>query len=149
VPVGGGGLIAGISAAVKTTVADVKIFGAEPESSPGAYLSLQQGKPCERIDLKPSVADGLSGGFSPLPFRIAASIIEGVVLAAENEIVAAMGAFFSAEQLVIEGAASVGLAVLLAQKLDLSGQNVVLVVSGRNINSQQFLSIISKDNLPR
>lgn len=145
VPVGGGGLIAGIAAAVKTTAGDVKIFGAEPEASPGAYLSLQQGKPCERIDLKPSVADGLSGGFSPLPFSIAATRIERVVLAAEREIVAAMHAFFSAEQLVIEGAASVGLAVLLSQKLGLSGQNVVLVVTGRNINSQQFLSIISKE----
>ena len=58
-----------------------------------------------------------------------------------------MRAFFSAEQLVIEGAASVGLAVLLAQKLDVSGQNVVLVVTGRNINSQQFLSIINKEGI--
>lgn len=56
-----------------------------------------------------------------------------------------MGVFFSAEQLVIEGAASVGLAVLLSQKLDLSGQNVVLVVTGRNIESRLFLSIISKE----
>jgi threonine dehydratase len=143
VPVGGGGLIAGIAAAAKTTAADVKIYGAEPEASPGAFLSLQRGKPCERIDLKPSLADGLSGGFSPLPFRIAATRIERVVLAAEKEIVAAMGVFFSAEQLVIEGAASVGLAVLLSQKLDLSGQNVVLVVTGRNIDAQLFLSIIS------
>lgn len=56
-----------------------------------------------------------------------------------------MGVFFSAEQLVIEGTASVGLAVLLSQKLDLSGQNVVLVVTGRNIESRLFLSIISKE----
>ncbi len=148
VPVGGGGLIAGITAAVKSTAADVKIIGAEPEASPGAFLSLQQGTSCERIELKPSVADGLSGGFSPLPFRIASSRIEGVVLAAENEIIAAMRAFFGAEQLVIEGAASVGLAVLLSQKLKLSGQNVVLVVTGRNINSQRFLSIISNEGNP-
>ena len=145
VPIGGGGLIAGIASAVKANAAAVQIIGAEPEASPGAFLSLQQQKPCERIDLKPSVADGLSGGFSPLPFRIASTRIERVVLAAENEIIAAMRAFFSTEQLVIEGAASVGLAVLLSQKLDLSGQKVVLVVTGRNINSQQFLSIISKE----
>ena len=131
--------------AVKANDAAVQIIGAEPEASPGAFLSLQQQKPCERIDLKPSVADGLSGGFSPLPFRIASTRIERVVLAAENEIISAMRAFFSTEQLVIEGAASVGLAVLLSQKLELSGQKVVLVVTGRNINSQQFLSIISKE----
>ena len=52
--------------------------------------------------------------------------------------------FFSEEQLVIEGAASVGLAVLLSGKIRLRDQKVVLVVSGRNIDSDRFLSIISK-----
>jgi threonine dehydratase len=144
VPIGGGGLISGIAAAVKEGSSKVAIIGAEPEASPGAYLSLQKGEPCERIDLLPSVADGLAGGLSPLPFEIAHTLLEQVALAGEDEIIAAMRAFFSEEQLVIEGAASVGLAGLLAGKIRLPDQKVVLVVTGRNIDSERFLSIIRR-----
>lgn len=141
VPVGGGGLISGIAAAIKVGGSNVSVIGAEPEASPGAYLSMQKGEPCERIELKPSVADGLAGGLSPLPFEIARNLLEQVALAGEDEIIAAMRAFFSEEQLVIEGAASVGLAVLLSGKIQLPDQKVVLVVTGRNIDSDRFLSI--------
>ena len=60
------------------------------------------------------------------------------------EIISAMKTFFHQEQLVVEGGASVGLAVLLSQKVDLQDQKVVLVVSGRNIDSKRFLSIIGQ-----
>jgi threonine dehydratase len=143
VPVGGGGLISGIAAAIKADSGSVSIIGAEPEASPGAYLSLQNGEPCERITCKPSVADGLAGGLSPLPFGICQSLVEQVVLATEDEIITAMKAFLSEEQLVIEGAASVGLALLLAEKIKLRDQKVVLVVTGRNIDSAKFVSIIT------
>ena len=145
VPVGGGGLIAGIASAVREEQHSIEIIGAEPEASPGAYQSLQEGKPCERIALNPSVADGLSGGFSPLPFKIAQPLIREVALASEDEIVTAMKTFFHQEQLVIEGGAAVGLAVLLARKVNLQNKKVVLVVTGRNIDSKRFLSIIGQN----
>jgi threonine dehydratase len=144
VPVGGGGLISGIATAIKEGSSKTAIIGAEPEACPGAYLSMQKGEPCERIELKPSVADGLAGGLSPLPFEIAHHLIEQVALAGEDEIIAAMQAFLSEEQLVMEGAASVGLAVLLAGKIRLRDQKVVLVVTGRNIDSDRFLAIIAQ-----
>jgi threonine dehydratase len=145
VPVGGGGLISGIAAAIQTESRSVAIIGAEPEASPGAYLSMQHGAPCERIQLKPSVADGLAGGLSPLPFEIAHNLIAQVALAAEEDIIAAMKAFFIEEQLVVEGAASVGLAVLLSGKIRLSDQKVVLVLTGRNVAAERFLSVIAPD----
>jgi threonine dehydratase len=145
VPVGGGGLISGIAAAIKEGSNKVAIIGAEPEASPGAYQSMQKGEPCERIELKPSVADGLAGGLSPLPFEIAHNLIEQVALAGEDEIITAMKAFLSEEQLVIEGAASVGLAVLLSGKIRLRDQKVVLVVTGRNIDSDRFLAITTQN----
>ena len=141
VPVGGGGLIAGIAVAVKSNASDVAIIGAEPAASPGAYLSLQKGEPCERIPLKPSVADGLAGGLSALPFETAHHLIAQIALAEEEEIVAAMKTFFTEEQLVVEGAGSVGLAILLSGKIRRPGQKIVLVVTGRNINAKRFLAI--------
>jgi threonine dehydratase len=145
VPVGGGGLISGIAAAIHAESRSVAIIGAEPEASPGAYLSMQKGAPCERIALKPSVADGLAGGLSPLPFEIAHHLIAQVALAAEEDIVSAMKAFFIEEQLVVEGAASVGLAVLLAGKIKLPDKKIVLVLTGRNVAAARFLSIIAPD----
>lgn len=145
VPVGGGGLIAGIAAAMHNGSSSAAVIGAEPEASPGAYLSIRKGAPCERIPLKPSVADGLAGGLSPLPFEIAHDLIDQVALAAEEDIVAAMKAFFTEEQLVVEGAASVGLAVLLSRKIKLSAKKVVLVLTGRNVSADRFLSIMASD----
>ena len=58
-----------------------------------------------------------------------------------------MKAFFSEEQLVVEGAASVGLAALLAGKLSLPDQKVVLVLTGRNVAMERFLSIIAPDGV--
>jgi threonine dehydratase len=144
VPVGGGGLIAGIAAAMKEEKSSAAIIGAEPEASPGAYQSLQMGKPCERIALKPSVADGLSGGLSPLPFAIAQPLISEIGLVAEADIITAMRVFFYEEQLVIEGGAAVGLALLLSKKIRPPDHKVVLVVTGRNIDSKRFLSIIGQ-----
>ena len=145
VPVGGGGLISGIASAIKAEQDSIEIIGAEPEASPGAYQSLQMGKPCERIPLKTSVADGLSGGLSPLPFDICQPLVKAVMLATEDQIISAMKAFFYEEQLVIEGGASVGLAALLAPKNRLRDKKVVLVVTGRNIDSRRFLSIIGQN----
>ena len=145
VPIGGGGLMSGIAAAIHTESRAVSMIGAEPEASPGAYLSMQKGAPCERIALKPSVADGLAGGLSPLPFEIAHTLIAQVALAAEDDIIAAMKVFFTEEQLVVEGAASVGLAVLLAGKIRLPDQKVVLVLTGRNVATERFLSMIASD----
>jgi threonine dehydratase len=141
VPVGGGGLIAGIAVAIKSKTSGVAIIGAEPEASPGAYLSIQKGEACERIPLEPSVADGLAGGMSALPFETAGHLIAQVALAGEDEIVAAMKTFFTEEQLVVEGAGAVGLAVLLAGKIRRLGQKVVLVVTGRNIDTKRFRAI--------
>ena len=56
-----------------------------------------------------------------------------------------MTAFFTEEQLVVEGAASVGLAVLLAGKIKLPVKKVVLVITGRNVAADRFLSIIAPD----
>jgi threonine dehydratase len=145
VPVGGGGLISGISAAAKSVRQEVRMVGAEPQAAPGAWLSLKQGRPVEKIDLKPSIADGLAGGLSPLPYGIAGRLIERIGLAEEDEILIAMRAFLHQEQMVVEGAACVGLAALLAGKIKAAGKKVVLVITGRNIDPVKYLKLMASD----
>ena len=145
VPIGGGGLVSGIAAAVKSIAPSVRIVGVEPMAAPGAYLSLREGRFCERIELRPSIADGLMGGFSPLPFQIAHTLIERVELVEETEILEAMRSFFKEDQLFVEGSAAVGLAAMLAGKIRELNKKVVLVLTGRNINAEKFLSLMRKE----
>ncbi|MCR4428422.1 MAG: threonine/serine dehydratase [Caldiserica bacterium] len=143
VPIGGGGLISGISSIVKALNPRVEIIGVEPESAPGAFLSLRDGVPRERIDLKPTIADGLSGGFSPLPFKISRNLIDRVALVSEEEIIEAMRTLRREEQLIVEGAGAVTLAALMYNKVKPENRKTVLVLSGRNISSEKFDLAIS------
>lgn len=142
VPVGGGGLISGIATAVKGASADVEVVGVEPSAAPAAYRSLRDDVCYEEIDVRPSIADGLLGGFGRLPFRISRELVSKVVLVEDEEIVHAMRVFQREEQLMVEAAAAVGLAALLGGKVNLGRRRVVLVVTSRNIDSGKYNRLI-------
>jgi threonine dehydratase len=143
VPVGGGGILAGISTAIKSAAPQARVIGAEPAASPGAFTSMRDGVAHERIDLKPSLADGLSGGTSPYPFKIFQNKVEQVILLEEDEIAEAMRVFQQDEQIIVEGAACVGLATLLSGKIKLPGLKVVLVLTSRNINAERYNRVVA------
>ena len=143
VPIGGGGLISGIATAAKAISDSVNVIGAEPDSAPGAYMSFRDGVCHEQIDLKPSIADGLSGGLAPLAWKICKDRVSKVALVDDDEVIHAMRVFQQDEQLMVEGASSVGLAAMLGGKLDdLKGQKVALLISSRNIDADRYNQII-------
>ena len=144
VPVGGGGLIAGMAVAAKAINPHVQVIGVQPEASPAAYLSLRDGHPYEEYDAALTIADGLAGGFGRLPFEIAANLIDEIVLVSEEETRAAIFALLELAQLVVEGAGAVGIAALLAGKVDLAGRKVVAVLSGANIDANLLFEIMSE-----
>jgi len=144
VPIGGGGLISGIATAIKTISPEVRIIGVEPTAAPGAYLSFRDGFCHERIELRPSVADGLVGTLTPLTWEISRNLLEGVSLVEEDEIIYAMKVFQQDEQLMIEGSAAVGLAAILSGKVDVQDQKVVLVLTGRNIDASKYNSLVGQ-----
>jgi len=144
VPIGGGGLVSGIATAVKSVATHVRIVGVEPTAAPGAYLSLRDGRCHERIVIRPSIADGLLGTMTPLTFEIARNLIEGVQLVEEDEIIQAMRVFQHDEQLMVEGAAAVGLAAILSGKIKVEGQKVVLILTGRNIDAGKYNRLMNR-----
>ena len=144
VPIGGGGLISGIATAVKSVADQVRVIGVEPTAAPGAYLSFRDGFCHERIDLLPSVADGLLGTLTPLTWGISRRLLEGVKLVEEDEIIHAMRVFQQEEQLMVEGSAAVGLAAILSGKASVQGQIVVLVLTGRNISADRYNELINQ-----
>jgi threonine dehydratase len=144
IPVGGGGLISGVSTAVKMASPSTRIIGVEPAAAPSASMSLRDGICYERIEIKPSIADGLLGGIGKLPFEIIRQLVEEVVVLDEDEIGRGVVAYQNEEQLMVEAASAVGLAALLSGKLNLKGNKVVLVITSRNIDSQKFNQVIEK-----
>ncbi len=134
-PVGGGGLIAGISTAVRALRPNVKVIGVQSESAPCLVAALAAGHPVD-VTLKPSLADGLAvprvGGHA---FAAIRNLVDRVVTVDEASIALAILRLIELEKSVVEGAGATPLAAFLAGKLpELAGKRVVLVLCGGNID---------------
>jgi threonine dehydratase len=144
VPVGGGGMIAGIAVAVKALVPTVKVIAVQPAASPALRDSLRDGKCYEEYAAAPTICDGLAGGIGKIVFEEAQrGLIDDVVLVEEDETRAAIRALAETQQLIVEGSGAVGVAALLTGKVKMPGQRVVAVLSGGNIDLELFAEIIN------
>lgn len=142
VPVGGGGMIAGIAVAVKSLAPSVKIIAVQPRASPALRDSLRDGKCYEEYDAAPTICDGLAGGIGKICFEIAQKFIDEVVIVEESEVKQAIRVLAETQQLIVEGSGAVGVAALLAHRMNLEGQRVAVVISGGNIDLGLFAEII-------
>ena len=135
VPVGGGGLIAGITLAVKALRPEVQVIGVQASGADAVKRSLESDQIVTLHRLN-TIADGIRIN-SPghLPFAILRSYLDQIVAVDDKEIVSALLLLLERCKLQVEGAGSVGLAALLHPGLlDLAGKNVVLLLSGGNID---------------
>lgn len=132
VPVGGGGLIAGVSIGMKALRPDAVVIAAEPEASNDLALSLAQGK---RVSIPPprTIADGLRA-LTPgeLTFEAAKRFVSEVWCAEDSEILAAQRALLERAKLLVEPSGAVSAAAYLRHGARLKGKTVVLLLSGGN-----------------
>jgi threonine dehydratase len=136
VPVGGGGLIAGIAAAVKARRPDVRIVAVQPEASPALRDSIAQGQPLLDYAAGPTLADGLAGGIGLMVYAHR-HLLDEIVTVSETEIVDAIVALLTHDQVVAEGAGAVGVAALRSGRLRLDdGRPAAVVVTGANIDAR-------------
>jgi threonine dehydratase len=145
VPVGGGGLISGISLAVKSSKADVRIVGVQSEASPVMYESLKVGRLVDP-PLQASLADGLNGGVQKgsMTFEMIQRYVDDFWLVKEKTIRRAIYLLWKEEKQVVEGSGAATVAALLENPNALTGQTVAAVISGGNIDEQLFQKIISQ-----
>jgi threonine dehydratase len=135
VPVGGGGLIAGIAAAVKEARPDVRIVAVQPEASPALRDSIAQGRALLEYPAGPTLADGLAGGIGEIVFRHR-DLVDEVVEVPEPAIEDAIVALVAQDQVVAEGAGAVGVAALRTGRLrGGDGRPTAVVVTGANIDA--------------
>jgi len=144
VPLSGGGLIAGVALAVKSSLPAVRVVGASMERGAAMYHSLQAGRPVE-IAEEESLADSLGGGIgldNRFTFPLVRDLVDEVVLVSEEEIAAGMRHLFREERLVTEGGAAVGVAAMLAGKAGGRGRTTAAIISGCNIDMDAFLAVV-------
>jgi threonine dehydratase len=139
VPVGGAGLIAGVSCAVKTLKPDVKVYGVEPEFCASYTAALKAGKPVA-ASVTPTLADGLAVPVvGPHAFEVARHYVDETVLCNEKQISLAVLRLLENEKMVVEGGGAAGLAALLPggplDRPDIKGKNVVVPLCGGNIDT--------------
>jgi len=146
VPIGGGGLISGISIALKAKLPNVKIIGVQTTASPSMKISKESGK---LISVEPSfsVADGiLVKSPSSLTFDIINELVDDIVLVSDEEISETIFLLAERSKVLVEGAGAASLAAIINNKisLPLNKSKVVSIISGGNIDMSLFTNIIGK-----
>jgi threonine dehydratase len=141
VPVGGGGLIAGVAIAAKALNPAIKVYGVEPEVSPTMTAALKAGRVTE-IAEDETIADGLAGNIEPgsITFPIIQRLVDEVVLVSETAIKSGIARLARLDHLIVEGAAAASIAALDAPQLRTG--RIAVVVSGRNISLDLFGRIV-------
>ncbi len=139
VPIGGGGLAAGVAAAVKEIQPETEVFGVEPVGADSMSRSLAAGRPVdlERID---TIADSLGApGAAPVSFATCQRYLDDVVTITDEEMRAAMELIFEDIKLAVEPAGAASTAALLGPLKDrLAGRRVGLIVCGSNIDRPTY-----------
>jgi len=135
VPIGGGGLIAGIAIAAKSINSKVKVVGVQSEASPAMFNSVQAAR-CVETPIEETIADGLAGRFvTELTLEVSQKYVDKIVLVSEKCIKQAIKLIIENEHMLIEGSAAVGVAALLEEKVK-TQEKIVVILTGRNIHSQ-------------
>jgi threonine dehydratase len=132
VPIGGGGLIAGVGAVVKQLRPSVRIIGVQAAASAAIYYSVKAGKMITVPD-QPSIADGIAGNIDlrTMTFPLIQTHVDDIILVSEEEIRSAIGHLLHREKLLAEGAAAAAFAAAATSKISVSGP-VVTVITGGN-----------------
>ena len=145
VPVGGGGLVSGIAAALKTAAPAVRVVGVETEVLPSMLASLEEGR-LVTVEAATTLADGIAVKRpGELTFEHVQRYVDEVVTVSEEEIASAILYLLEREKTVVEGAGAVGVAALLNHKVrGLDGRRVVAIVSGGNIDVNVVARVIER-----
>lgn len=132
-PVGGGGLTAGTSIAVKAKSPQTEMIAAEPAGAADAYRSFTEGRIVPSVNPQ-TICDGLLTSLGSLPFAIIRHHVDRIITVDDETIMAAMRFTWERMKIIIEPSAAVPLAVVLANKSQFINQRIGLILSGGNVD---------------
>ncbi|MEZ4773026.1 MAG: threonine/serine dehydratase [Bacteroidia bacterium] len=143
VPVGGGGLIAGIAGYLKTVSPNTEIIGCQPENSAVMYESVKAGEILD-IPSLPTLSDGTAGGLEAgsITFDLCRQYVDDYQLVSEEEIAHGLRLLLEKHYMMVEGAAALSVASLLQQPDRYKGKTVVLILCGRKMGLNTLRKIL-------
>jgi threonine dehydratase len=142
-PVSGGGLIAGVATAIKARYPQAMVMSGEPEGFDDHARSLRAGKREPHRAEGRTICDALMASIpGEITFAINSRLLTQGLIASDAEVKTAVEFAFRELKLVVEPGGAVGLAALLAGRIDSSGKNVVIVLSGGNVDADMFAKLI-------
>jgi threonine dehydratase len=147
VALGGGGLISGIAAYLKSIHPRVEIIGCSPENSQVMIRSVAAGRIIE-LPSKPTISDGTAGGIEPgvVTFDLCRNLIDDYETVTEDEIKETLKMFLQTQHMLIEGSAAVAVAAMVKRRDRLAGKNVVVIICGANIGVGMLRTVLLGKN---
>jgi threonine dehydratase len=142
VPIGGGGLISGVSTAIKHLSPDTRVVGVQASGAETVHKSLDKGIPVT-LDEVDTIADGIAtGGISETTLSIIQRNVDEVVTVSDTEIARAVLLLIERAKQVVEGAAAASVAALLSDDLDVTGETVMPLLCGGNLDMTQLRTVL-------
>ena len=143
VPIGGGGLIAGVGVAAKAMRPNLELIGVEAELYPSTYSKMRGLKlPCEGDTLAEGIAVKEPGA---LTLEIIRETVDDILLVGERDLERAVSLLLQIEKTVVEGAGAAGLAAMLDHPAKFKGKNVGLILCGGNIDTRLLANVLLRD----
>ncbi|MEP7349173.1 MAG: threonine ammonia-lyase [Sphingorhabdus sp.] len=143
VPIGGGGLLAGMGTAARGLKPDIGLVGVQAELYPSMYAQLYDKQmPCEGDTLAEGIAVKAPGVFTSAVIR---ELVDEIVLVTEAQLESAVSLLLQIEKTVVEGAGAAGLAAVLANPERFAGKNIGIVLCGGNIDTRLLANVLLRD----
>ncbi|WP_135535048.1 threonine ammonia-lyase [Halostella pelagica] len=143
VPIGGGGLIGGVAAALAETSPDTRVVGVQAEDAATVPRSLEKGEP-HTIDSVQTIADGIAtGGISELTHGLIEEYVDEVITVSDTEIAESVLFMLERTKQMVEGAGATSVAAMRSDRLDVSDEVVVPVLSGGNLSMTDLRTVLT------
>ncbi len=143
VPIGGGGLISGMSTVARAADHPIEVIGVQAELYPSMYNKLRHTElPCAGDTLAEGIAVKEPGGITA---KMVEALVDDIVLVSERSLEESVSLLLQIEKTVVEGAGAAGLAALLANKDRFAGKTVGIVLCGGNIDTRLLANVLLRD----
>ena len=144
VPIGGGGLIAGVAYTVKQIKPEVKVYGVQVSGAPSMYNSIKDGE-IECLGSVSTIADGIAVKKpGENTFALVKEYVDDIALVSDDEVSSAILALIEKQKMGAEGAGAAAVAAVMFDEVDLKGKRVVAIVSGGNIDVTSLSRVIDR-----
>jgi threonine dehydratase len=141
-PIGGGGLITGLSVAAKHLKPSIEIIGVQTAACPAMVASLRDKECYIEYPTDPSICDALVGGVGEIPYEMAGQCIDDIIVVNEDTIKKAIVQLIKMDKVIAEPAGAASVAAVMDNKERFKGKNVAVVVSGGNLDEKLMSELL-------